>query len=167
MRVAGPSPNTAYARSRMPTRRSNVLVSKSRYTSIRRPPGRTTASPQLDPRSGDDFLAANSTFTNRLPAEETALRLVFQCRFFRWRSVCRSSNPDFGKTRSAAYRCSQIQPPTAELPLVYVAWVPTTPFLRSSGHCNTNGAVRTGVFVRHLRNNGSSRMIQLRAELKF
>jgi hypothetical protein len=32
-----------------------------------------------------DSLAANSTFNNRL-AEETGLRLLFQRRFFKWRS---------------------------------------------------------------------------------
>src|SRR6266704_3712184 len=86
IRVAGPNPNTAYARSSALTRRSNVFVSKSGCTSIRRPPGRTTASPQLDSCCAGDFLAANSSFTNRPPAEETALRLLFQQRFFRWRS---------------------------------------------------------------------------------
>jgi len=74
---------TAYARSRMPTRRSNVLVSKSGCTSIRRPPGSTTASPQLG--SCCIGAAANSTGTNR-PAEEVGLRLLFQRRFFRWRT---------------------------------------------------------------------------------
>src|ERR1019366_2270390 len=53
---------------------------------IRRPPDSTTASPQLGSCCvGGDFLAANSTFTNR-PAEEVRLRLFFQRRFFRWRS---------------------------------------------------------------------------------
>jgi hypothetical protein len=52
---------------------------------MRRPPGSTTASPQLGSRCFGDFLAANSTDTNR-PAEETGLRLLFQRRFFRWRS---------------------------------------------------------------------------------
>src|SRR5208282_153777 len=36
-----------------------------------------------------------------------------------------------GKTRSAAYRCSQTRPPTAELPHGYVAWALTILFLRS------------------------------------
>ena len=62
------------------------LASKSGCTSIRRPPGSTTASPQLDSCCAGDFLAANSTFTNRPPAEVTALRLLFEQRFFRWRS---------------------------------------------------------------------------------
>jgi len=51
------------------TSRSNVFVSNSGCTSIRRPPGSTTASPQLDYCRVGDFLAANSTGTNR-PAEE-------------------------------------------------------------------------------------------------
>src|SRR5208337_3614097 len=55
-----------------------------------------------------------------------------------------------GKTRSAAYRCSQTRPPTAELPHGYVAWALTTLFLRSSGHFNTDPACRTGVLVRRL-----------------
>jgi hypothetical protein len=67
----------------MLTRRSNVLVSKSGCTSIRRPPGSTTASPQLGSRCFGDFLAANSTGTKRL-VEEIGLPLLsnavsFQC----------------------------------------------------------------------------------------
>jgi hypothetical protein len=85
MRVAGPNPNTAYTRSSALTSRSNVFVSKSGCTSIRRPPGSTTASPKVASCCVGDLLAANSTFTNR-PAEETGLRLLFQSRFFRWRS---------------------------------------------------------------------------------
>jgi hypothetical protein len=84
-RVAEPSPNTAYARSRMSTRRSNVFVSKSGCTSIRRPPGSPTASPQLGSCCFGDFLAANSTGTKR-PVEEMGLRLPFQRSFFGWRS---------------------------------------------------------------------------------
>jgi hypothetical protein len=61
----------------MPTKRSNVVVSKSGCTSIRRPPGSTKASPQLGSCCFGDFLAANSTGTNR-PAEESGLRLLFQ-----------------------------------------------------------------------------------------
>jgi len=52
------------------------------------PPGSTTASPQVGSCSFGDFLAANSTGTNR-PAEEVGLRglrHLFQRRFFRWRS---------------------------------------------------------------------------------
>src|SRR4029077_16842430 len=64
------------------TSRSNVLVSKSGCTSIRRPPGSTTASPQLGSYCFGDFLAANSTGTQR-PTEETGLCLLFQRRFFR------------------------------------------------------------------------------------
>ena len=67
------------------TRRANVLVSKPGCTSIRRPPGSTTASPQLGSCCFGDFLAANSTGTKR-PAEEIGLRLLFQRSFFRWRS---------------------------------------------------------------------------------
>jgi hypothetical protein len=60
------SPNTAYTRSSTLTKRSNVFESKSGCTSIRRPLGSTTASPQLDSCCVGDFLAANSTGTNRL-----------------------------------------------------------------------------------------------------
>src|SRR5947209_15231812 len=55
---------------------------KSGCTSIRRPPGSTTASPQLGSCCVGDFLAANSTGTNRPPAE-AALLFLFQRRFFR------------------------------------------------------------------------------------
>ena len=55
-----------------------------------------------------------------------------------------------GKTRSAAYRCSQTRPPTAELPHGYVAWALTTQLLRSSGYSNTDAAIRTGGLVRRL-----------------
>ena len=74
-----------YTRSSALTRRSNVLVSKSACTSIRRPPGSTTASPQVESRDLGDFLAANSRGTKR-PAEEIGLCLLFQRSFFRWRS---------------------------------------------------------------------------------
>ena len=66
------------------TKRSNVFVSKSGCTSIRRPPGSTTASPQLGSCCVGDFLAANSTGTNR-----PAVLFLFQRCFFR----CRSSVP--------------------------------------------------------------------------
>ncbi len=85
IRVAGPSPNTAYTRSSRLTRRSNVLVSKSGCTSTRRPPGSTTVSPQLGSCCVGDFSAANSTGTKQ-PAEEIGLRLLFRRSFFRWRS---------------------------------------------------------------------------------
>jgi len=52
-------------------------------------------------------------------------------------SVCRSSTADCGKTRSAAYRCSQTPPLTSELPRGCVAWGLTTCFLRSSSYFNT------------------------------
>src|SRR6266853_5217664 len=55
---------------------------KSGCTSIRRPPGSTTASPQLGSCCVGDFLAANSTGTNR-PAAEDALLFLFQRCFFR------------------------------------------------------------------------------------
>src|SRR5216117_2171439 len=55
---------------------------KSGCTSIRRPPGSTTASPQLGSCCVGDFLAANSTGTNR-PAAEAALLFLFQRGFFR------------------------------------------------------------------------------------
>ena len=51
---------------------------------MRRPPGSNTASPQLGSCCVGDFLAADSTGTNR-PAEETGLRLLFQRRLFTWR----------------------------------------------------------------------------------
>jgi hypothetical protein len=79
-----------------------------------------------------DFLAANSTGTKR-PAEEIGLRLLFQRNFFRWRSSVLKLKPRLWQNRSAAYRCSQTRPPTAEPPLGYVAWALTTLFLRSSG----------------------------------
>jgi hypothetical protein len=41
-------------------------------------------------------------------------------------AIRRAENPDSGKTRSAAYRCSQIPPLAAELRLVSVACVLTT-----------------------------------------
>jgi len=47
---------------------------KIRMYSMRRPPRSTTASPQVASCGGGDFLASNSTFTNR-PAGETGLRL--------------------------------------------------------------------------------------------
>jgi hypothetical protein len=49
------------------------------------PPDSTTASPQLGSCCVGDFLAATSTGTNR-PSEGTGLRLLFQRRFFKWRS---------------------------------------------------------------------------------
>jgi len=54
-----------------------VFVSKSGCTSIRRPPDSTTASRQLGSCCVGDFLAANSTGTNR-PAEEATLLFLFQ-----------------------------------------------------------------------------------------
>lgn len=69
-------------RSRMHIRRSKVFVSKSEHTSIRRPRGSTTASPQLGPCCVGDVLAANSTGTNP-PTEEAALLFLFQRYFFR------------------------------------------------------------------------------------
>ena len=115
----------------MPTTRSNVLVSKSGCTSIRRPPGSTTASPQLGLCCFGDFLASSSTATN-WPAEETGLCILFHCRFFRWRSSVLKLKPRLWQTRSVAYRCSQTRPLTAELRRGYVAWALTTLFLRSS-----------------------------------
>ena len=56
-----------------------------RASSDPRPPGSTTASPQLGSSCFGDFLAANSTGTKR-PAKEIGLRLLFQRSFFRWRS---------------------------------------------------------------------------------
>ena len=65
-------------------------------------------------------------------------------------SACRSSNPDSGKTRCVACRCSQTPPLAAELPLAYVAWALPTSFLRSSSYFNTDTISRTGVLVRRL-----------------
>ena len=67
------------------TRRSNVFVSKSGFTSIRRPPDSTTASLQLASCCVGGFLTANSTGIKR-PAEEVARlcffqRCSFKCRF--------------------------------------------------------------------------------------
>ena len=49
---------------------------------MRRPPDSTTASPQLGSCCVGDFLAANSTGTNR-PAAEAPLLFLFQRCFFR------------------------------------------------------------------------------------
>jgi len=57
-------------------------VSKSGCTSIRRSPDSTTASPQLGSCCVGDFLAANSTGTNRL-VEEALLLFLFERCFFR------------------------------------------------------------------------------------
>ena len=67
------------------TKRSNVFKPKSGCASIRCPPGSTAASPQVAARCVEDFLVANSTFAIGA-AEETGPRLLFQHRFFRWRS---------------------------------------------------------------------------------
>src|SRR5438552_2652383 len=45
-------------------------------------------------------------------------------------------------------RSSQTPPPTAELPLAYVAWALTTCFLGSSSYFNTDTSPRTGVLVK-------------------
>ena len=63
----------------------SVCTSKSRCTSIRRPPHNTTASPQLACWSAGGFLMVNSTGTNR-PSAEALLVFLFPHRFFRWRS---------------------------------------------------------------------------------
>src|ERR1039457_291799 len=80
--VAVLNPNTTYTTSSALTRRSNVFVSKSGCASIRRPPDNTTASPQLASCCVGDFLAANSTGTNR-PTAEAFLIFPFQRCFFR------------------------------------------------------------------------------------
>jgi hypothetical protein len=56
------------------------------------PPGSTTASPQVGSCSFGDFLAANSTGTNR-PAEEAAGLFLFQRCSFR----CRFSVPKLNR----------------------------------------------------------------------
>jgi hypothetical protein len=62
---------------------------------------RTKASPQLGACCAGDFLAANSTGTNR-PAAEVALLLLFQRCFFR----CRSSVPKLKpRLRQNSLRC--------------------------------------------------------------
>ena len=129
--MAGPNPNTAYTCSSTLTRRSNVLVSKSGCTSIRRPPGSTTASPQLGSHCVGDFLVANSTFTNR-PAEETGLRLLFQRRFFRWRSRVLQLKPRLWQNSLRRMPCSQTLTPTAVPQLVSAVSVPLPAVLRSS-----------------------------------
>jgi hypothetical protein len=93
-RVAGPSPNMAQISSSTSTRRTNVAESKSRRTSIRRPPVSTTSSPQgvrfVPSRS---FLAI-STATNRLLGASPWLKR----RFLTWRrnalmaKLCRRQN---------------------------------------------------------------------------
>jgi hypothetical protein len=88
---------------------------------IQRPPGSTTASPQLGSSCVGDFLEANSTRTKR-PAEEVGLRPPSNAAFSGWRSRMLSSNLDSGETRSSAYRCSQTRPPTAQRQHGYVAW---------------------------------------------
>src|SRR6266567_5261065 len=65
-------------------------------------------------------------------------------------SACRSSNPDSGKTRCVACRCSQTPPPTAELPPAYVAWALPASFLWSPSYLNTDTPPRTGVLVKRL-----------------
>ncbi len=100
---------------------------------MRRPPSSTTASPQLASCRIGEFLAASSTGTNR-QAEETGLCPLFQRRFFRWRSSVLKVKPRLWQNSLRACHCSQTQPPTAELPLVYGAWALKTLFLRSSGH---------------------------------
>lgn len=57
-----------------------------------------------------------------------------------------SSNPESGKTRSDACRCSQTSQPIAGRPLVSLAWVLTTYFLQSFS-LNTDRSSRTGVLV--------------------
>jgi hypothetical protein len=61
------------------------ITTKSACTSIRRPPGSTTASPQPGSCCDGDFLAANSTGTKR-PSEEIGFGLLFQRSLFRWQS---------------------------------------------------------------------------------
>src|SRR5258708_3106495 len=62
-------------------------------------------------------------------------------------SACRKSNPDSGKTRCVACRCSETPPSTAELPPAYVAWALETSFLWSSSYLNTDKTPRTGVLL--------------------
>jgi hypothetical protein len=134
----------------MPTRRLNVFVSKSGCTSIRRPPRSTAASPQLGSCCFGDFLAAIPPAPNDRP-RKLAYAFSSNAVSLDGDPVCCSSILDSGKTRCGVCRCSQTRTPTAELPLVYVAWALTALFLRSSGHFNTDPATRTDVFVRRLR----------------
>jgi hypothetical protein len=150
MRVAGPNPNTAYTRSSTLTSRSNVFVSKSGCTSIRRPPGSTTASPKVASCCVGDFLAANSTFTNR-PAEETGLHLLFQRRLFRWRSSVLKLKPRLRQNSLRRIPLLVNSAPTPELLRVYVVCVLKPFVLRSSENFNTKPRPRTDVLVRRLR----------------
>ena len=73
-------------------------------------------------------------------------------------SACRSSNPDSGKTRCGACRCSQTPRPVAELRLAYVAWALPTSFLWASTYFNTDTPPRTGVLVKRLQSSRRPRM---------
>ncbi len=59
---------------------------------MRRPPGSTTASPRLGSCCVGDFVAANSTGTNR-PDEKALLLFLFQRCFFK----CRFSVPKLNR----------------------------------------------------------------------
>ena len=61
---------------------------------MRRPPDSTTAKLQLAPCCVGDFLAANSTGTNRA-AEATARSFLFQRCFLRWRFNVLKLKPRF------------------------------------------------------------------------
>jgi hypothetical protein len=120
-----------------------------RCTSIRRPPGSTPASPQVGSRSSAISWPPTPPAPNNRPKKlacslsSTALLQM----------AIQSAEPQtrLSQTRSAAYRCSQTRPPTAEAPHSYIAWALTALFLRSSGHCNTDPACRTRVLLRLLR----------------
>jgi hypothetical protein len=109
-----------------------VCTSKSCCTSILRPSGNTSVSPQLGCCSGSGFLRSNSTATNFPSAGALFVVFLFHRRFFRWRSRVRSSNLDCDKTRFAASRCSQNPPLTAEPQLVSAVSAPLPAVLRSS-----------------------------------
>jgi hypothetical protein len=100
---------------------------KIRTHSIRRRPGSATAGPQLASCCFGDFLAANSTGT-KPPAGEVGLRLLIQCRFFRWRSRVLKFKPRLWQNSLRRKPLLETQPPVAEPPLACVALALTTRF---------------------------------------
>src|SRR5271157_5428635 len=134
----------AYTCSSTLTRRSKVCTSKSRCTSIRRPPDNTTASPQLGSRSAGDFLMANSTGIRWLSAG-VHLVFLFHRRFFRWRSSVLKLKPRLWQnslrpiplltnsvtSRRTSARVRRLRAATRCSPFIY----PLQHRLRSSNRC--------------------------------
>src|SRR5271157_2742797 len=134
----------AYTCSSTLTRRSKVCTSKSRCTSIRRPPDNTTASPQLGSRSAGDFLMANSTGIRWLSAG-VLLVFLFHRRFFRWRSSVLKLKPRLWQnslrpiplltnsvtSRRTSARVRRLRAATRCSPFIY----PLQHRLRSSNRC--------------------------------